>query len=102
MGNGSIDVIKRMNFCGLCTTGACDECERKKAKDEAIKALETQEKLKEELAKMEEEVKKCYNNANDCERGGLKITQRAWTARAHAFRDCIDILKKIMGREENK
>ena len=36
----SIEVIKNMNFCGLCTTGNCAECDRKMAKDEAIKALE--------------------------------------------------------------
>lgn len=36
----SIEVIKSMNFCGLCTTGNCAECDKKIAKDEAIKALE--------------------------------------------------------------
>lgn len=35
-----IEVIKNINFCGLCTTGKCEECDRKKAKDEVINSLE--------------------------------------------------------------
>ena len=36
----TIEFIKNMNFCGLCTTGNCAECDKKVVKDEAIKALE--------------------------------------------------------------
>lgn len=35
-----IETIQNMNFCGLCTTGNCRECIRKKAKEKAIEALE--------------------------------------------------------------
>jgi hypothetical protein len=31
-----------MSFCGLCTTGACNECNRNIAKNTAIEALEKQ------------------------------------------------------------
>ena len=34
-----IETIQNMNFCGLCTTGNCRECIRKKAKEKAIEAL---------------------------------------------------------------
>lgn len=36
----AVKIIKSINFCGLCTTGNCHTCDRKTAKDEAIKALE--------------------------------------------------------------
>ena len=36
----AVSVIKKMNFCGLCTTGPCVDCERKQAKDAALSALE--------------------------------------------------------------
>lgn len=36
----AIEVIKRLNFCGLCTTGPCGNCKRKLAKDVALSALE--------------------------------------------------------------
>ena len=42
----TIEVIKSMNFCGLCTTGNCAECDKKTAKDEAIKALEEVEQYR--------------------------------------------------------
>ena len=42
----TIEVIKSMNFCGLCTTGNCAECDKKIAKDEAIKALEEVEQYR--------------------------------------------------------
>lgn len=33
-------IIKRLNFCGLCTTGPCGGCERKQAKDTVLSTLE--------------------------------------------------------------
>lgn len=36
----AMGVIKKLNFCGLCTTGPCDDCERKQAKDTVLNALE--------------------------------------------------------------
>ncbi len=35
----AIKAIKKLNFCGLCTTGPCGDCERKQVKDAAISAL---------------------------------------------------------------
>lgn len=36
----AIEVLKHLNFCGICTTGPCEECERKQAKEAALIALE--------------------------------------------------------------
>ncbi|MCI9142567.1 MAG: hypothetical protein HFH87_08095 [Lachnospiraceae bacterium] len=36
----AVKIIKRLNFCGLCTTGPCGNCERKQAKDTVRSALE--------------------------------------------------------------
>ena len=36
------NVIKGMIFCGLCTTGDCNTCIKKIAKDSAIEAIEKQ------------------------------------------------------------
>ena len=36
----AIKVIKKLVFCGMCTTGPCGDCERKLAKDMALSALE--------------------------------------------------------------
>lgn len=44
-----IETIQNMNFCGLCTTGNCRECIRKKAKEKAIEALEKQPQIVEIL-----------------------------------------------------
>ena len=38
----SIDTIKKMSFCGSCTTGPCNECVRYIAKRTALEALEKQ------------------------------------------------------------
>lgn len=35
-----IETIKYMNFCGLCTTGDCNNCARKIAKDKVLQLLE--------------------------------------------------------------
>lgn len=40
-----IEIIQNMNYCGLCTTGNCRECIRKKAKEKAIEALEKQPQI---------------------------------------------------------
>lgn len=34
-----IDTIKDINFCGLCTTGDCDNCVKKISKDKVISLL---------------------------------------------------------------
>lgn len=34
-----IETIKYLNFCGLCTTGDCKNCERKIAKDKVLELL---------------------------------------------------------------
>lgn len=36
----AIEVLKKLNFCGICTTGPCGECERKLAKEAALIAME--------------------------------------------------------------
>lgn len=46
----ALDTIKNMNFCGLCTTGDCDNCERLKAKKIAMAAVEKDIKAKFEHA----------------------------------------------------
>lgn len=38
--NEAIEVLRRLVLCGLCTTGPCEDCERKQAKDAALSALE--------------------------------------------------------------
>lgn len=43
----AIEVIKQLNFCGLCTTGPCEGCERKETKDTALAALEEIQKYRE-------------------------------------------------------
>lgn len=35
-----IEVIRQLNFCGLCTTGSCGKCERQQAKEATVAALE--------------------------------------------------------------
>ena len=70
------EVIKKMNFCGLCTTGNCAECDRKIAKDESIKALEeiqqyraigTPDECREAVEKQKEMIAYCdENNCYDC------------------------------------
>lgn len=45
--NKAISVIKYLNFCGICTTGPCVDCERKQAKDEALSALEEIQRYRE-------------------------------------------------------
>lgn len=77
----SIEVIKNMNFCGLCTTGNCAECDRKMAKDEAINALEEVEQYRaigtvEELQKVEKEediLKFYYCESEDSYLVGIRI-----------------------------
>lgn len=59
-----------MNFCGLCTTGNCAECDRKIAKDEAIKALEELQVYRsigtpEECRNSVLDIPKAYNKAID-------------------------------------
>ncbi|MCI8801077.1 MAG: hypothetical protein HFH88_14890 [Lachnospiraceae bacterium] len=39
-------IIKRLNFCGLCTTGPCGGCERKQAKDTVLSTLEEIQKYR--------------------------------------------------------
>lgn len=36
------NIVKSMIFCGLCTTGNCKECIKKKAKDFTLEAIEKQ------------------------------------------------------------
>ena len=38
----AIQVIRCTNFCGLCTTGNCKQCEKLMSKEMAINALEKQ------------------------------------------------------------
>lgn len=42
----AIRVIKKLNFCGLCTTGPCGDCERKQAKDTVLSTLEEIQKYR--------------------------------------------------------
>lgn len=35
-----IETIKYLNFCGLCTTGDCENCVRKISKDKVLELLE--------------------------------------------------------------
>lgn len=43
----AIKVLKRLVLCGICTTGPCEDCERKQAKDVALQALEEIRKYRE-------------------------------------------------------
>lgn len=40
----AINTLKYLNFCGICTTGPCDNCDRKLAKDAAIAALKEKQR----------------------------------------------------------
>lgn len=42
----AIEVLKRLVLCGTCTTGPCEDCERKQAKDMALSALEEIQKYR--------------------------------------------------------
>lgn len=57
----AIKILKRLVLCGTCTTGPCEECERKLAKDAALSALEEIQKYRtigtvEELQKIKEKI----------------------------------------------
>lgn len=43
----AVKVLKRLVLCGICTTGPCEDCERKQAKDAALSALEEIQKYRE-------------------------------------------------------
>lgn len=72
----SIEIIKNMNFCGLCTTGNCSECGRKITKDEVIRALEeikqyraigTPDECRAAVEKQKEMIAYCdENDCSDC------------------------------------
>lgn len=63
----------------------------------AIKALNAQIKLKQELIKMKQEIERCYDLAKDNALYKLDREEIRWRARADTFWDCVEIIKGIMG-----
>lgn len=64
---------------------------------EAIKALNTRIKIKQELIKMEQEVNRCYDLASENSLYRLDREEIRWRARADAFRDAVEIVKGVLG-----
>lgn len=63
----------------------------------AIRSMNTIGSIKSEMLKMEEEIRRCYEIASKNAIYGLKREEAIWNARAQAFRDCLEILKKHIG-----
>lgn len=64
---------------------------------EAIKALDVKKKLRQEIQKLEQEAGRCYAVANENALYRLDATANVWTARANAIRDCIGVVKDVLG-----
>ncbi len=64
---------------------------------EAIKALHTRIRLRQELQRLEQEVNRCYALANENALYRLEKEEIRWRARADAFRDLVGIVKGVLG-----
>lgn len=63
----------------------------------SIRSINVISAIKTEMAKMDEEIRRCYEIAGKNAIYGLKREEAIWNARAQAFRDCLEILKKHIG-----
>lgn len=91
--NEAISVLKYLNFCGLCTTGPCGDCERKLAKEAALSALEeiqqyraigTPDKLRAAMAKQTPADPHVYSGGYACPGCGVRRNI------AYKYRYCPD------------
>jgi hypothetical protein len=63
----------------------------------SIRSINVISAIKTEMVKMDEEIRRCYEIADQNSIYGLKREAATWNARAQAFRDCLEILKKHIG-----
>ena len=92
------EVIKKMNFCGLCTTGNCAECDRKIAKDESIKALEEVQQYR--AIGTPEECRAAVEKQNANKIVRVKLRQSEWGSEYRCPVSESDLIKTVFFNED--
>lgn len=62
--------------------------------------MDLKDKLKEEISKMDLEIKRCYELAGKNFDAGQNEMWIRWNTRAEAFRDCKEILEDIIKKPD--